>query len=799
MRIVKLVSVLTTVSMPALAAAQTAPPATTDNAGVEDIVVTAQRRSQSMQNVGISITSVTGSQLREFHLTDSVDIAKIAPNVSVSTSNGGQSTQFTMRGITQSDYNDHVESAIAAYVDDTYIPMQQGQTFGLFDLDRIEMLKGPQGTLFGRNATGGVVNYITKKPTDELDGFVDLTYGSYNNVRLEGAVGGTLVSGVRGRLSGFFERYDGYLKNGYPDQTYVPSSLAAGLGTNSLKGAGADLGGVRGNWAVRGQLDIDLGPKTTLWLSAAYNRSLASTTPYQNKATVAVYNSAGQIINTIDATKTVTCQAIQNGSCINAGYSPYPGTTRPVAGGDFYGYVDPDGNGPLTSSDYAFSSPNSYYTYGFSAKLTSDLGFATLTAISDFKHFYKHIDLDLEGGPENQYFYRNLSREDGFSQELRLNGKSGPLTWVAGAYYLYVLNHTVSGLGALPNSATSTDGFDQPRFVKLRTNSYSGFGQVEYAIEKNLSVIGGVRVSRELKDYDFRVDFVTPTAGGDPFNWNYAPTISGPGLSQGLYTGRLANTLWSWKGQLNWRPGGSVLLYAGVTQGVKAGSFNAGGPPLDVSKIPYKPERLVSYEAGIKSTFLDRRLRFNAAAFYYDYHDYQAAQWLGASTLIVNVPATIYGGEAEIAAKPTPNLELSFNAGYQTSKVKNVPMQDGTLKTRETTFAPKWTLSASARYTLPTTVAGGKTAFQIDGNYQSSVWQNLNNFDANKMPGWAIMNLRLDWTSPDTRWQASIFARNVFNKYYQIGGFDLSVICGCNEVAVGKPRWIGAQLRYSIK
>ncbi len=776
-----------------------AAPAPQDAGGpLQDIVVTAQRRSQKLQDVGIAITAFNGAQMHQLGFTSSTDLAKMAPNVAISTSFGGQTSQFTMRGVTQSDYNDHVESVIAVYVDDTYIAMQQGQMFGLFDVDHVEILKGPQGTLFGRNATGGVVNYLTKRPTDRFDGYLDATYGSYNNVRLEGGVGGALVEGVRGRLSGFYERYDGYIKNTYPEQTYVPAAYQAGLGKNSLPGAGSDLGGVKGNWALRGQIEADLGPKTQLWISATYNTSVASTGPYQNKATVAVLDSAGNIINAIDAAPNQTCQGIQNGQCVHMAYSPYAGTTRPVAGGDFYGYRDPDGNGPLTASDYTFGNANTFTNWGFSAKLTSDLGFATLTSISDFKHFDKDFSLDLEAGPENQFVWHNVANEKTFSQELRLNGKSGGLTWVTGGYFLYVLNHSASGLGALPESTYSFPAFDQPRVVKLDTKSYSAFAQVEYAVKSNLSLIGGVRVSREVKDYDFQVLLVTPTTGLDPYHWNYSPTISFPGFSQDLYQGHLANTLWSWKGQIDWHPAEKVLIYAGVTQGAKSGSFNAGGPPLAVSAIPYKPERLISYEAGIKSTWFDRRLRFNAAGFYYDYKNYQAAQWLGASTLIINADAYIYGGEAELAATPVNNLDMSVNLGYQTNKVKNVPV-GGQLLDRQVTFAPHWTLSGLLRYSVPKPVAGGKMAFQIDGSYQSSSFQNLNNFSANKMPGWGIMNLKLDWTAPDPRWQVSVFARNVLNSWYQTGGFDLSAICGCNEVAVGKPRWIGGQVRYSFR
>ncbi len=786
-------------ALPSLAHAQAADETPQAGAG-GDIVVTAQRRAQNVQDVGIAITAVTDRDIQAYNVVSSVDVAKIAPNVAVSASFAGQSSQFTMRGVTQSDFNDHVESAIAVYVDDGYIAMQQGQSFGMFDLDHIEMLKGPQGTLFGRNATGGVVNYLTKRPTDKLDGYLDVTYGSYNNVRLEGALSGRVIGGIRGRISGFFERYDGYIRNKYPEETFVPAAYQAGLGTDPVPGAGSDLGGVKGNWALRGQLEGDLSDRTSLWVSASYGQSIASTGPYQSTPTVAILDAAGNVTNVIHASSTNVCQMIQAGACVHAAYSPYAGATRPVAGADFFGYTDPDGNGPVTSADYTFGNVNRTKSYGVMAKLTSDLGFGDLVAISDYKHFDKNFNLDLDSGPANYFIWHNTAKQDSFSQEVRLSGKSGGLNWIGGAYFLSIWNQGVSGLVALPSSVYSFPAFDQPRMVKLNSKSYSGFAQLEYAIRDNISVIAGARMSRDIKDYDFQVLLVTPTTGLNPYTWNFAPTLDFPGFSQGLYQGHQENTLWSWKAQVNWHPADDVLIYAGVTQGAKSGSFNAGGPPLAPADIPYKPERLISYEAGFKSTLIDRRLKFNASAFYYDYKNYQAAQWFGlsGSTLIFNAPAYIYGAEAELAATPTDNLNINFNIGYQDNRVKDVPI-GGALRDVHTTFAPKWTLSAAVRYTVPRPVAGGEATLQVDGNYQSSIYQNLNNFDANKLKGWGIVNASLNWIAPDPRWEVTLFARNILNKWYNIGGYDLSAICGCNETAQGKPRWIGVKISRSLR
>ena len=795
MLLARIVGFLTLATSAETALAQVAsPPANKENNGglMGDIVVTAQKRDQNQQSVGIAITAATGEQLRTLGLTNSVDIAKIAPNVSVSGSYGGLMSQFTIRGVTQNDFSDHVESVIAAYVDDTYIAMQQGQMFATFDIDRVEALKGPQGTLFGRNATGGLVHFITKRPTDHFEGYVDATYASYNEVRLEGAVSGPLAPGISGRISGLFNRSDGFLKNLYPEQTFTPNT-GVPQGTSPAPGAGADLGGVKSNVAVRGQLEFELSPTVKLWTSGFYNNFIASSAPYQSAInTVAVQDAAGNQINTILATATQTCQVIRAGVCAPGYGQPFP--TRAVPGANYFGYKDPDGIGLITSSDYAFNDGSRAKTWGFSGKLTAELGSVNMTWISDYKHFDKHFSFDLTADPANGFFWIADSKEKTISQELRLDGKSDRLTWVAGLYYLWIDNNSVDGLGALPTSAFAIGGvgFDQPRIVSLLSKSYSAFGQLEYALSDTLTAIAGLRASREQKDYDFSVLYVPTTATTkDPRNWYFAG-----GFPLGSYQAKNSETLWNWKAQLNWKPLRDLLVYAGVTQGAKAGSFNSGDPSLFANNntaIPYKPERLISYEAGFKSSILDRRLRFNASTYYYDYHNYQAAQWTGLANVIINADAFMYGAEAEIAGSPTPDLDISFNVGWQHNKVKNVPVGAG-FADRETTYAPEWTLSGLARYTYPSDVFRGKLAIQGGGSYQSAVWHNLNNFDADRLPGYFLADARISWTSADDRYTLAVFSKNVFNKRYDTVGFDEALVAGANLTSPGRPRWFGVNM-----
>ena len=183
------------------ASAQTADAPASTGGIMDEIIVTAQRRSQNLQDVGISVSAFSSEQLKTAGVVNSIDVARLTPGVAVSGSIGGQNSQFTIRGVTQNDFNDGIEAPVAVYVDETYIPNLQGQNFGAFDIERVEVLKGPQGTLFGRNATGGLVHFVVRKPTEEVDGFVEATYGRFNQTRLEGAIGGGLGGGLSARAS----------------------------------------------------------------------------------------------------------------------------------------------------------------------------------------------------------------------------------------------------------------------------------------------------------------------------------------------------------------------------------------------------------------------------------------------------------------------------------------------------------------------------------------------------------------------------------------------------------------------
>ena len=278
---------------------------------LEEVVVTAQKRDQGLQDVGIAVSAFTGDQLRAFDATDSFDIAAYTPGVHISGNLAGQNTQFTIRGVTQNDFNDIIESPNAVYLDEGYVAIAQAQTFALLDLDRVEILKGPQGTLFGRNATGGVVSFFSKKPNfEEFEGFVQADFGQFdvpnnaNRMAVEAAIGGPISDSVAFRAAIRYSEQDPYLENLYPQgqpQFNVFGAPPFAIG-NPGEGAGADLGD---DDTIVGRFTLGLRPtdRLEITLSANYADSELSTGPYQSKPTIALVediNGRSEVYNVID-------------------------------------------------------------------------------------------------------------------------------------------------------------------------------------------------------------------------------------------------------------------------------------------------------------------------------------------------------------------------------------------------------------------------------------------------------------------------------------------------------------------
>ena len=791
------------VALPAAANAQAADEQANDSLLGGDIVVTAQKRSQSVQDVGISITTYSGDQLRALGVSDSTNLAALSPGVHISGNLAGQNTQLTIRGVTQNDFNDIVEAPNAAYLDETYIAVAQAQTFAVFDIERVELLKGPQGTLFGRNATGGLVHYISRKPSfDKVEGYIDARYGLFDSpdtpgeFRIEGAVGGPLSEKVAARAAFVWNKRDALLRNNYP---------AGAVGGAPGPDAGANMGD---DDTLAGRFTVAFEPSDVASFTFAFNgaRSRLATGPYQAKPTIGVFetiNGQNELVNVIDASAnetraTIGPNGVDLGSDLDNNGVFGDSFGRP-AGGDYFGYIDPDGAGFRTSSDFAFKDSGRVDTWGVSLNSKFDMSDAvTLTSITDYKHYKKLLFIDVDAGPGNQAANYAGLRGESYSQELRLNGKTDTIDWVLGAYYLHITSNSDNGLKFPVGSVVPGAPFDLASDALLKTDSYSAFGQVDWKFADGLTLIAGARIIREEKDYWFQQGIYGTTDSRQVHVGT--PIVIGP-TPTGAYAAKTGKTLWAGKLQLEYRPVDDLLLYAGINRGVKAGSFNAqlaGGLSLPTSAIPYKGETLVSYEGGFKYTFPDNRTRFNMSAFYYDYSNYQSFLFTGVSGVVINADAENYGVEAELYTSPMSGMDLQLGLSWFNATVKDVPLRVNGPVVRDVkpTYAPEFQLSGLARYEWD--ALGGKLAVAGDFQYSSSYYYNLRNFDADKYGNYLMINAGITWRTLDRNWELGLDIKNLTDRRVGIQGFDLATFCGCNEVSYKPPRMFAVRVHRSF-
>ena len=632
--------------------------------------------------------------------------------------------------------------------------------------------------MFGRNATGGLVNTITAKPTEELEGYVEVTAARFEQYRLEAAIGGPLSDSARGRFS-FMTNQQGEIY----DNVYTGSDFQ---GTAGTPGGGEDTYN-DDTVALRAQLDFDIGDRGNLLLIANWADTTKSEGPYQFVATTEVRRANGEPIDVIRSVDDpLNCDIIQAGVCIDGNGDG--SVTRPVVGGDFWGNTDPDGSGRQVNKDFAFDDQNRIESSGLSAELNYDFGDMTFTSLSDFKTFRRVIGLDSDQTARAALIFQSDGDTDQFSQEFRISGEADRMTWVAGLYYLKIDIDFIQGLA---ESAAGVDDFgllgqEANTITELNTDSISAFGQVDYALTDNMTLVGGLRVTQENKDFEGIVSFF-------PNNDDRRIETTGLLFSIDQLTADNDETLWSGKIQLEYSPDDDSLYYFGVNRGVKAGSFNA---PLFGGLAPYDEEVLWSYEAGGKLTLADGRAQLNASVYYYDYNDYQSFSFRNNSSAVTNEDATYSGFEVELFANPVDALDISFGVSYTNAEVDGLQIASDIFADTTPPFTPEWQISGLARYNW--TAFGGNLAAQVNGSWKSEFFFSASNFTAHEFDSAFTTDARLSWTDSDELWNVVAFVDNFTDERDSVIGFDVSAFYGTSQESFTKPRTFGVMLRRNF-
>lgn len=692
---------------------------------LEEVLVTATKREASMQDVSVSMTAFNGDVLNRYNQDNIASITAQTPSMAYSEAAG--EAQIYIRGIGTNIFGIGADPSVGVHIDGVYQGRTQLALNQFLDIERIEVLRGPQGTLYGRNTTAGAINILSTRPGDEWEGFVRGGIGSWSRREVSAAAGGPVSDSVALRVAARHMQDDGFTTNINPDG-----------------GVDVDDNDIQ---QMRGSLRFT--PNESVRLTV-----IADTTQSENG------NTSVRPRDNLGAAEVL-------------GAAPTPE----------FGKIRND-----------LESFNEWDTNGLTVDLEWSLSDAwTLASVTGYRDFEGEFLFNTDGTEiditRTQYAYDT----DQFSQELRLDfDDGGKLRALLGAFYLLEDKEQALGLvraGGRPLFA-GTPG-SRGSFVIPSTNETEAtavFAEITYALNNRLDLNLGVRYSKETKEDTSSVGAVFDLQG---LNSPSEPLV---------FSGREAQETWtdtSPRVGLEYRPYDDMLLYLSWSEGFKSGGFNS----LDANPS-YDPEEISAWEVGAKSDWLNKRLRVNASAFYYDYQDLQVSTFINNLTLTTNAAeATIYGIEGEIIGRPLENLDIGLmfsllNAEYDdfSDRLGNNP--DGTPRVLDLSGntmpnAPEVKATLQASY-LQTLAGGGSITYSGRYMYQSRVYFTQFNDNAVAQKSIGLVDASVAWVNSDGAWEVSVNGRNLTSEDY----FHTGVRFTSTSDAERDPLGIGSALGY---
>ncbi len=730
------------------------------NYQLEEVVVTAQKRQQSAQDVSIAVTAFDSNSLEKLGITQPADIALHTPNLNVKNVLNKSAPIFTIRGIGNAAFTSNSVAPVGVYVDELFLPTNTMMSFSVFDIEQVEVLKGPQGTLFGRNTTAGAVSFSTTRPSHDSDGFVKVGGSNFDGFDVEGAQNFSLTDNVAMRLSGTWARQDegtftNVINDGNRDVgTTNTYALRAGFlfeldnGEVYVNVHGGEDNGENEPWVGigRGALDNPTGPAPEL---PGVNGQ-----QFRN-------NCLDRGSNSIQA-------FIDNPNCVNrVGY--YDENTDPRVGEfSINPKIEAKSFGVLVDSDFS---------------ITDAIDFKSITA---YETLDKTTQEDFDGSPFRigDTTYRNDIEV--FSQELRLSSVlpyKDVTDWIAGFIY-YQDTQDVTDLYGY------TDRVNHDVLVDFEqeTVSIAGYVHTETQLSEKFRLIAGLRLSYDNISFDggttainFDDDFtgeVTFFSVDDPI------LVDDEDIESTELTGKLG---------IDYNLSDDILLYANYSRGYKAGVWNGfwAASPGDHSSA--EPEFIDAYEVGFKSTLLSQRLRLNAAAYLYDYKDQQLFADLpdGRFTIFNAGSADVQGAEVEINWLVTPNFELRGGVGYTDANISaSVGLLD--FEDAQPANTPEYTYNILARYSLD--IGQSYSGYiQTDYSYQDDVFFSVDNLEAISQDGYGLLGFRAGFES-DQGWEVSAWVKNAEDELY-FTEILTSGSAGVVSGQVGTPRTYGVSFK----
>ncbi|MFC7047896.1 TonB-dependent receptor [Emcibacter nanhaiensis] len=712
---------------------------------LEEITVTAQRRSENLQAVPVAVTALSASAIEKADIHTQDDIATRIPSMTFSPFAPGQSV-VSLRGISSNDDGAGTENSVAVFMDDVYLGRISNMAFELFDVERIEVLRGPQGTLYGKNAIGGAINVVSTKPGQDFQAKVKATVGNYDRQDFQGVVSGPLSDSLAAKVSFSSRQRDGWVENIYTG--------------NKLKDENVQ--------SVRGQL---------LWTGENTEVTLSADTMEMDQSDMARIPTRSSAVPGIAEAH----QAL--GGDYKHSTNPQDGYARKGANGVSLKVEHDFGDaGTLTSVSAYRDSANDWEM--------DSTGSPIMNIVDEIHDYTKQYSQEFRfAGPINDsadfvaglfYMNENTDRQEIFrlvrNEDDRLPNLSA--------------DDTVDLVGSYRQDNT--------------TDSFAAFAHVNYNVTEKLKLGVGVRYTYEEKN----IENWTSTYGVFPgfiistdFGTDIDNKIGGIAASESWSD-------FSPKVTLDYQVNDDVLLYATVSKGFKSGGFGAAPESVAATQIPLQPEIAWNYEIGSKSDLFDGTLRLNLAAYYTDYSDLQYQRFgtlldgqitpFGVFRTRNAASAEIYGVEAEFTWVPVENLYISGNYSYMHTEAEfnfdayyTTPPATPDIQTKPLTRAPEHRFYIAADYSHDVSW-GGQMSYHIDYRYTGDQRGDVVS-DATMQPAWGVSDAHVDWTSEDEQWEISFWGKNIFDEKY----ISHIYIVGPGDVAVyGDPAMYGASVTW---
>lgn len=814
-------------------------PVTSSAAQIEEIVVTAQKRSQNLNDMGMSVSAFSEKQIRDLGIGSALDMAKHTPGLQLTDAGGAGIPIYSLRGVGFDDVSSNSNATVGLYVDEVAYAYPVMTRVPQFDVERVEVLKGPQGDLYGRNNTGGAINFINNKPTEDFEGSITLDYGNYEYKHATGFINGALADNLNGRLA------------------FDITKQSEGDQINEVDGSKL---GEQDQVALRGLFDWAASDNIDVLLNVHGSRDKSDNRVNQSflaKPSV----DAGQYYGPgyawlfsgfLTGTNLYSPPTLVNGSqiTVNPGAINFP--FDPGSAGEYElatGAVD----------HRAFRSDlkpkTDLETWGFAATVNWQLGSMSLTSITAYDDFERKDLNDWDG--DNTVRANNLNRTEihTFSQELRLSSDSdGNVNWIAGIYYSddeLSEDYDVSFGDATNGSGLSGANID----YKQETKSQAAFTHSEWNITEKFRLTGGVRYTREEREFagcsrslpgDFTIaylynnfdavfgaginfkkidgsDFMTvdcvqltvDNTGpiGTNLATNFNPSFDGV-TDIDFWTDNSVETISKVTGKvtgkigLDFMPNEDWLFFVSVSNGFKSGGMNAAPSNNKQTLQAYREEELLAVELGFKATLLDTSIQFNGSIFQYDYQDKQVVDGIpdpifGFLTAVRNVPESeVQGAEFELQWRPQDGLDLRLSAAYMDSEV--IKFDDGynfftssyeNYKGKKLPNAPELSFNALASYQWAVT-EGYLMRVTADYAYRDkSFFYMSNNPISDVIDDYNVINARIGFEPEDRKWSVALWVRNLGDQAYYTSG---TTVNDMYSRAYAKGETFGASFAYNF-